>query len=472
MRLYSDPNSRGGGRLEPDALPQPTTPVADDNGDGDTLSSSRSSTGSRSSSSSYLPQDYRYIPGDRLGAELFPIGGGGGACPSLTGYCAGQAVWVCTSQGYKTKKKSTNNTSGNLPKTENNCTREKRDSQDSSNTVENTTASSRLSQPNRRRKLFLRATVLTDCLPPDGDDLINDSNVNNDTDDRNHRVLVQYPHGSTYRVRASLLEPILDESFMERMAANANKTKNGGENERTLLLPPPPPSSSSSTLLSMTEQQQQQQQRVVLVFAETSDYRHACVVHTGPNEFFCEVGCASGITCRRVLDHGTTPTPSSSHTNNNHRRRRLVVGVDKSPSAIAQARRLCRPDDDIVYATCDILNPEWHRQWPDVSQAPPSQSPCASSPTSTTTTTSLAGALPSQRISNNNNNKITPAVVALDINGNRDRPAVLECLQVIMNEWHPRLILVKSRSLYCSLEKSKFNTKISGLVIAGTIEAK
>jgi hypothetical protein len=41
-----------------------------------------------------------------------------------------------------------------------------------------------------------------------------------------------------------------------------------------------------------------------------------------------------------------------------------------------------------------------------------------------------------------------PDVVAMDINGNRELLAVLECLQAVWKLWRPRLIIVKSRSLY------------------------
>jgi hypothetical protein len=39
-------------------------------------------------------------------------------------------------------------------------------------------------------------------------------------------------------------------------------------------------------------------------------------------------------------------------------------------------------------------------------------------------------------------------VVAIDINGNREIEAVVECLKRVMNWWSPKLIIVKSRSLY------------------------
>lgn len=58
-----------------------------------------------------------------------------------------------------------------------------------------------------------------------------------------------------------------------------------------------------------------------------------------------------------------------------------------------------------------------------------------------------------------------PSVVAVDINGNREIPAVLQCVENIMNpgndvvlgeDWRlPRLIIVKSRLLYAEIKKQR-----------------
>jgi hypothetical protein len=47
-----------------------------------------------------------------------------------------------------------------------------------------------------------------------------------------------------------------------------------------------------------------------------------------------------------------------------------------------------------------------------------------------------------------------PLVVAMDINGNRELPAVLECIQVILDSWSPRVVVVKSRALYAQMVKN------------------
>jgi hypothetical protein len=42
-------------------------------------------------------------------------------------------------------------------------------------------------------------------------------------------------------------------------------------------------------------------------------------------------------------------------------------------------------------------------------------------------------------------------VVAIDINGNRALEAVEACLERVLKLWNPRLVVVKSRSLYSKL---------------------
>jgi hypothetical protein len=46
----------------------------------------------------------------------------------------------------------------------------------------------------------------------------------------------------------------------------------------------------------------------------------------------------------------------------------------------------------------------------------------------------------------------SPSVVAIDINGNRMLPAVLDCIQLALDNWSPRLIIVKSRELYAKMQ--------------------
>ena len=44
-----------------------------------------------------------------------------------------------------------------------------------------------------------------------------------------------------------------------------------------------------------------------------------------------------------------------------------------------------------------------------------------------------------------------PLVVAIDINGNRELPAVEKCIQLALDLWSPRLVIVKSRELYAKM---------------------
>jgi hypothetical protein len=50
-----------------------------------------------------------------------------------------------------------------------------------------------------------------------------------------------------------------------------------------------------------------------------------------------------------------------------------------------------------------------------------------------------------------------PLVVAIDINGNRMLPAVLKCLQLVLDTMSPRLVVVKSRELYAEMVKGEIN---------------
>lgn len=66
-----------------------------------------------------------------------------------------------------------------------------------------------------------------------------------------------------------------------------------------------------------------------------------------------------------------------------------------------------------------------------------------------------------------------PSVVAIDINGNREIPAVLKCIENFMNpsddvvvekDWAlPRLIVVKSRLLYAEMKKQQEEEENGGV---------
>jgi hypothetical protein len=260
--------------------------------------------------------EYKYVQGDRIFDEDDGI-----LKPS---YSVGQHVWVCLSRG-QGRQRNNENTDGKKGFVG---------------------ESSPVSLNKQRCKLFSRALVES-------------------VDEREGRICVRYPRGSTYRVRSSLLLHIIDETI----------TSVSGPH--------------------------------VLVFAETSEYRRACMVHTGPSEEFCEIGCACGITCQKVKLHG--------HVD------RVVLGIDKSEQEILKAEARV---PDCSFVTCDILRPteEWLPVVDTIQQ--------------------------SKMEGEQGRPSFCPTVVAIDINGNRELQAVLSCLQVAMDVWRPRLILVKSRSLY------------------------
>ena len=226
------------------------------------------------------------------------------------------------------------------------------------------------------QQLFLRARVVAD----------EESNNNNKTpvDDVNNntRIRVRYPQGSTYACQPHRLLPILE-----------NNTDNADTDAQNL----------------------------ILVAAETSDYRRTCVVHTLPTDHFLEVGCDFGCTTERVYQNGVGAVGRVPHTrttrNSNHippPPPRMVVGVDKSAESIGMARQRY---PHLTFAQCDILQNDIRQVLPDFSSS-------------------------------------SSLVMAVDINGTRELPAVCQCLQVLLMIYQPRLVIVKSRALFAKLEES------------------
>lgn len=128
----------------------------------------------------------------------------------------------------------------------------------------------------------------------------------------------------------------------------------------------------------------------VIVAAETSEYRRLCVIHTLKS--FLEIGCDYGVTVHRVFTQGQISQ---------------VWGIDKSAESIAIARQNY---PELPFYLGDVLSSECN--WPP---------------------------------------EIQPEVVAIDINGNRELPAVQQCIQIILQRFQPRLMIVKSRALALTL---------------------
>lgn len=210
---------------------------------------------------------------------------------------------------------------------------------------------------NKSPQLYERARVLPASPTPGLDGCGGAENANDASgppsddakerrDGPDDRVPVRYPFGSTYRVRRSNLVPVLEEA-----------------------------------------------RGLVLVAAETVDYRRVAVVHTRPSDHFLEVGC----------DFGTLVDSVDALTS---------LGVDKSEESVGIARERY-PQRDFLLG--DVFEDS------DLGR--------------------IHGIMATRQ----------PLVVAIDINGNRELPAVLKCIQLVMDSWSPRLVVVKSRELHAKL---------------------
>jgi hypothetical protein len=133
---------------------------------------------------------------------------------------------------------------------------------------------------------------------------------------------------------------------------------------------------------------------LVIVYPETPQYRRSCVVNTLSDEVFVEIGCGLGLNTERVYRMSTE----------------RVFGIDKSESVIGAARELY---PHLTLSHWDVLKDA--HEMPD----------------------ELHG--------------IKVDVLAVDINGTRGLDAVLECLQIALDLWQPRLVIVKSRTLHALL---------------------
>jgi hypothetical protein len=148
------------------------------------------------------------------------------------------------------------------------------------------------------------------------------------------------------------------------------------------------------------------QSNIIVVASETNDYRRTAIVNTLPNEHFVEIGCDFGI----LVDSVRCVT---------------TLGIDKSETSIeiAKSRYPTRQ-----YILGDIFEAEEKDMIFQTIQSN------------------------TRQVEEQNLNS-SSLVVAIDINGNRELPAVLKCIEIML-DLSPRLIIVKSRALYARLKKN------------------
>lgn len=130
------------------------------------------------------------------------------------------------------------------------------------------------------------------------------------------------------------------------------------------------------------------QSNLILVASETNDYRRTATVHTLQSDSFMEIGCDFGILVDSVRCENR-------------------IGIDKSEESIGIANERY-PNRDFLLA--DVFEEDFD-------------------------TTAHK-----------------PTVIAIDINGNRALPAVIDCIQLAVDAWSPRLMIVKSRELYAKMK--------------------
>jgi hypothetical protein len=243
---------------------------------------------------------------------------------------------------------------------------------------------------------------------------------------------------------------------------------------------------------------------IVLVVPETSLYRRLCVVHTLPNDHFVEIGCDSGTTVDRVYQTGgsmvgksctwnvpiiisnsaaatTTTTAAATTTTSTATATATISNADTTaantpatmpiavPSSVdtmitslaskSSVARVTGYDKSVhsIRQACErfpYLAERFH-VWDILNNDFPCSTSTISSPTSSTSTTAPFNDAhqhekppPPQQQKQQQQTPPSPDVLAIDINGNRPLPHVLQCIQRVFDiGWTPRLIVVKSRTL-------------------------
>ena len=186
-----------------------------------------------------------------------------------------------------------------------------------------------------------------------------------------------------------------------------------------------------TNLLPVLEDSQQSQSKppLVIVSSETKDYRRVAITHTLPDDHFVEIGCDFGILCDSVDC-------------------KSALGIDKSETSIGIARERY-PNQ--TFWLCDIFEQEFETMMKSASSSSSSSSSFAGDKEDgrCEDTTTSSNQLKTRDFFQQ------PLVVAIDINGNRLLPAVIDCIQLVMDKLKPRLIVVKSRELYSVLQQQQ-----------------
>ncbi|GFH60594.1 hypothetical protein CTEN210_17070 [Chaetoceros tenuissimus] len=138
----------------------------------------------------------------------------------------------------------------------------------------------------------------------------------------------------------------------------------------------------------------------ILVSPETDLYRRLCWVHTRPNDSFIEIGSDYGFNIGSVVCD-------------------KKLGIDKSAESVATSKKNYPIDDFIELNLLEIPEEE------------------------------IIEVLSERKLRNEDVDG--GLVVAIDINGNRELEAVEDCLKRVLECWVPKLVIVKSRSLYAKM---------------------
>ena len=383
-------------------------------------------------------------------------------------FVPGQNVWVCKSKGRKPTK---------TKQTETNMRHNRSERDDPQHPP-----------AQHRYELFSRATIVT----------VDDERQNKDEHQLDRRILVQYPLGSTYHVRSELLLPIFDINFVHQINTRMNHPRTHHDPSHVVVVYP---------------ETHEYRRACHIHTGPTTDHFIEIGCAQG---FTCARIHHSHCRNHPHTNHDNTPQQENSRTSDDHNphrtRRRLVLGIDKSTSCIESAHatygHLSTTTDPLPFVTYDLFQPsivDHHGSSNDtVDDDVHNVLQCLRDgyhrsinadidhPTTTATMLSDDHVVDTdqrhQTDMDNDNSNATFApdatldgtttsrmglVVAIDINGNRDIAPIVQCLHIIMhtrftsllperNETHhharsahPRLIIVKSRSLYLYLQQQQ-----------------